>query len=398
MWITILICVVAAIIIKKFEGVQKQSEDVKKLKDEISDLNRKVDQDKFQNQAPKLRYLFVDKTIAGTTAFYNVSKDILINLFEKQKVRLKGGCSQPFLADLVVEMHPVGDDLGLFVMLPVCGVCNLDGQKYYKRRLVFAENSINTIKAAVLEAYGDMKNFESQPKEPIQTRSAPEKSESNTDKNNSSRKHVLLWIEDSPGEPFPVLLTATEAAKIQLGKPMSIDDSEIAAGLIYAYGCANHYSELPAEEMEESIERIAQNIPQDLIKSSDPVTFLCEDLSIGLRDHFGSEVMLVYSIGCYKLTNASSFRRCATLDLYDLLVKEIKELSQPNQLAAWVMESENFAIHSLDKTVLCKDPRMRYAVSVIKSEIYDANFPDFTVEEKNKIGGVLGTVCGCFIK
>ena len=298
MWITILICVVAAIIIKKFEGVQKQSEDVQKLKDEISDLNRKVDQDKFQNQAPRLRYLFVDKTIAGTTAFYNVSKDILINLFEKQKVRLKGGCWQPFFADLVVEMHPVGDDLGLFVMLPVCGVCNLDGQKYYKRRLVFADNLINTIKAAVLEAYGDMKKFEAEPKEPIQTRSAPEKSESNTDINNNSRKHVLLWIEDAPGEPYPVLLTAAEAAKIQLGKPMSIDDSEIAAGLIYAYGCANHYSELSAEEMERSIQRIAENIPKELTKNSDPVTFLCEDLSIGLRDHFGSDVMLVYSIGC----------------------------------------------------------------------------------------------------
>lgn len=398
MWVTILIIIGAAIIIKKFEGAQKQSEDVNKLKDQIADLNRKLDQDKFQNQAPRLRYLFVDKTIASTGFFYSVSQDLVVNLFEKQKVRLKGGCSQPFLADLVVEMHPVGDDLGLFVMLPVCGVCNLDGQKYYKRRLVFADNSINTIKAAVLEAYRDIKKFESQPEEPIQTRSAPEKSESNADKNNNSKKHVILWIEDAPGEPYPVLLTAAEAAKIQLGKPMSIDDSEIAAGLIYAYGCANHYSELSAEQMERSIQRIAENIPKELTKNSDPVTFLCEDLSTGLRDHFGSDVMLVFSVGCYKLTGYLGFRKRATLDLYNLLVEENKDLSQPIQRTAWVMESESFAIHTLNKTVVCRDPRMRYAVSVVKAESYDAGFPDFTADEKIMIGGKLSTVCDKNIK
>jgi hypothetical protein len=398
MWVAILLIVGAVIIIKKFEGVQKQSEDVKKLKDQINDLNRKLDQDKFQNQAPRLRYLFVDKTIASTGFFYSVSQDLVANLFEKQKVRLKGGCSQPFLADLVVEMHPVGDDLGLFVMLPVCGVCNLDRKNYYKRRLVFADNSISTIKASVLEAYGDLKNVGAQSKEPIQTRFIQEKTESNIDKNNSINKHVLLWMEDAPGEPYPVLLTAAEAATIQLGKPISIDDSEIAAGLIYAYGCANHYSELSAEKIEEAIERIAENIPKELIKNSDPTIHLCEDLSIKLRDDFGSDVMLVFSIGCYKLTRYFGFRRRATLDLYDLVVQETKDLSQPRKRTAWVMESEHFAIHSLEDSVLCKDPRMRYAVSVVKEESYDAKLPDFTADEKIEIAGKLGTVCAKVIK
>ena len=81
-----------------------------------------------------------------------------------------------------------------------------------------------------------------------------------------------------------------------------------------------------------------------------------------------------------------------------MLVQETKDLSQTFHRKDWMAESDNFAIHSLDKTVVCKDPRIRYAVSVVKEESYNAKFPDFTAEEKLKIGGPLVTVCGYFIK
>ena len=395
MWIGIfiIIFVCALIVARKLDGAQKQSEEIKRLKDQVNDLNCKIDQGRFLSQTAKLRYLFVDKTIADTTTLYIFSSDLIIDLFEKQMPSVTGSCSEPFLADLIVEIHPVGDEFGIFVMLPVCGVCDLDEKKYYKQRLIFSDNSITTIKESVLGAYGDIKYAGSQVKESMQTGAISKQSESDAEAINRNRKHVLLWIADAPRKPYPVLLTATEAVTFQLGNPRSVDDSKIAAGLIYAFGCENFYSELASKEIEEFIERIAENIPKELIKNSDPTIYLCEDLSIKLRDHFGSDVMLVFSIGCYKLTRYFSFRRRATLDLYDLLVKEIKELSQPNQRTAWVMDSENFAIHSLDKTVVCKDPRIRYAVSVVKEESYNAKFPDFTADEKIKIGGPLGTVC-----
>ena len=74
MWIGIfiIIFVCALIVARKLDGAQKQSEEIKRLKDQVNDLNCKIDQGRFLSQTAKLRYLFVDKTIVDTTAFYNV--------------------------------------------------------------------------------------------------------------------------------------------------------------------------------------------------------------------------------------------------------------------------------------------------------------------------------------